>query len=69
MLSCCLLLQIGPANGKMEAKDASPTVEEECTQTYNPEEGPDSQSLKQHMLLEQQQKDIQVFCYYIELMV
>ncbi|PON67017.1 Kinesin-like protein [Parasponia andersonii] len=44
---------------EMEAKDASPTEEEVCTQMYNHEEGRDGQFLKQHMLLEQQQRDIQ----------
>ena len=53
----------------MEAKDASPTKEEAHTQMYNHEEAPDSQFLKQHMLLEKQQRDIQVICYYIVLLL
>ncbi|XP_062081895.1 kinesin-like protein KIN-14I [Humulus lupulus] len=44
---------------EMEAKDASPTKEEAHTQMYNHEEAPDSLFLKQHMLLEKQQRDIQ----------
>ncbi|KAM6578696.1 hypothetical protein CsatB_030533 [Cannabis sativa] len=44
---------------EMEEKDASPTKEEACTQMYNHEEAPDNQFLKQHMLLEKQQRDIQ----------
>lgn len=52
---------------KMEAKDASPTKEEECPQMHKHEEGPDGQFLKQHVLLEQQQRDIQVICCCIVL--
>lgn len=44
---------------KMEAKDAS-LEKEECIQMRKDEEGSKGQFWKQHVLVEQQQRDIQV---------
>lgn len=56
---------------KLETKETSQTEKEECIETCNHEEGSTGQFLKQHMLVEQQQRDIQVIhiCTALELQI